>query len=199
MSRDRGDHWRFDGIDVWRRDYRPGTRGEPQARQVLAQALGVADPQALPIRREARGRPWLDAPLAHLDTGWSHSGDQLLVALGDARRVGVDLERLRPRPRALLLAERFYHPQELRWLLGLPPEQQEAAFVRLWCAKEAVLKAHGHGLSFGLERFWVGEQDGQLRVLESHRDLGPAEQWRLREWQPLPGYRAALAWHPRMP
>jgi len=191
------DHWRFDDIDVWRLAHRPGDRGEPQARVVLASALGIDDPQSLPIRREDRGRPRLDAPLSHLDTGWSHSGDQLLVALGGEQQLGVDLERLRPRPRAMLLAERFYHPQELRWLLSLPPERQQPAFVRLWCAKEAVLKAHGHGISFGLERFWIGEDEGRLRVLESPPELGRAEDWRLREWQPLPDYLAALAWHPR--
>src|SRR3546814_3037285 len=62
------------------------------------------------------------------------------------------LELLRPRPRALALAERFFVRSETGALLALPAEAREAAFVRLWCAKEAVLKAHGRGLAFGLDR-----------------------------------------------
>src|SRR3546814_6516543 len=65
-------------------------------------------------------------------------------------RSGADLELLRPRPRALALAERFFVRSETGALLALPAEAREAAFVRLWCAKEAVLKAHGRGLAFGL-------------------------------------------------
>src|SRR3546814_13489669 len=51
-----------------------------------------------------------------------------------------------------LLAERFFVRSETGALLALPAEAREAAFVRLWCAKEAVLKAHGRGLAFGLDR-----------------------------------------------
>ena len=90
----------------------PGQRGEPQARQVLAQALG-ADPETLPLVRDDKGRPELSGPLAHYGTGWSHSGEVLLVALGEGVRLGVDLELLRPRPRLLEIVRRFFHPR--RW------------------------------------------------------------------------------------
>lgn len=188
-------HWKLGPADVWLYPHRLRERGEPTARLALAQALGQR-PDALPIERDERGRPHLLAPFHSHDLGWSHSGDALLVALGQSAQVGVDLEKMRPRPRAMILAERFFHPEELRWLQGLPDQAREPAFVRLWCAKEAVLKAHGHGLSFGLDRLCFAEQDGALHLSHCDRRLGPASDWTLHEWSPLTDYRAALAWRP---
>ena len=79
---------------------------------------------------------------------------------------------------------------------------RDHAFLRLWCAKEAVLKAHGHGVSFGLHRLRFGEeghgyQHGNLRLVECDPELGEPAQWQLRELQPAPGYLGALAWRPR--
>jgi len=164
---------------------------------VLARALG-RPPHALPITRDAQGRPHFFEPLRHLETGWSHSGEALLVALGEGVELGVDIEHLRPRPRRLEIAQRFFHSEETRWLLACPPEVRETAFVRLWCAKEAVLKAHGQGLSSGLprRRFGTDAQD-RLHLLECDPGLGRAGDWRLHEWAPRADYRAALAWHPR--
>jgi 4'-phosphopantetheinyl transferase len=143
--------WRFGPVTVWRRPHVPGQRGEPQARQVLAQALG-ADPQTLPLVRDDKGRPELSGPLAHYGTGWSHSGEVLLVALGEGVRLGVDLELLRPRPRLLEIVRRFFHPEEVAWLERLDEAGREHWFFRVWCVKEAMLKAHGQGISFGLHR-----------------------------------------------
>lgn len=143
--------WRFGPVTVWRCPHVPGQRGEPQARQVLAQALG-ADPQTLPLVRDDKGRPELSGALAHYGTGWSHSGEVLLVALGEGVRLGVDLELLRPRARLLEIVQRFFHPEEVAWLESLDEAGREHWFFRVWCAKEAMLKAHGQGISFGLHR-----------------------------------------------
>jgi len=191
--------WRFGPVRVAALPHVPGQRGEPQVRGLLADWLGETG--APPLARDPSGRPRLLAPHQHHDTGWSHSGERLLLALGQGVTLGVDLERLRPRPRALELAERFFAPGEARRLRALPPERRELAFLRLWCAKEAVLKAHGHGLSFGLHRLeFAPERDGAdapLRLLTSDPALGAASDWHLHEWVPQPGYLAALAWHPR--
>lgn len=188
--------WRHEGVDLWLLAHALRQRGEPGARHVLAQALDQhAD--TLPIVRDAQGRPHFTAPLRHLETGWSHSGDALLVALGRDVELGVDVERLRPRPRAMEVAQRFFHPREAEWLHALQGTARDEAFFRLWCAKEAVLKAHGQGLSFGLHRLRFEQDDQRLRLAECDASLGRAEDWRLHDWQPMPGYHAALAWHPR--
>ena len=188
--------WRLDGIALWLLPHAPRQRGEPAARERLAQVLDVA-PHALPITRDPQGRPHFIAPLHHLETGWSHSGEALLLALGEDVELRVDIERLRPRPRAMELARRFYHPDETAWLQSLDDDASMLAFVRLWCAKEAVLKAHGQGISFGLHRFHVDLDDDGVRLAACDPALGHADDWRLHEWSPAPGYRAALAWHPR--
>lgn len=178
---------------LWLLPHPPRERGEPTARPVLGEALGCGA-ERLPLSRSTQGRPLLGPPFATYDTGWSHSGEHLLLALGEAIQLGVDLERLRPRPRAAELARRFFHPQEVDWLQSLPEDERELGFLRLWCAKEALLKAHGKGLSFGLDKLIFAEDQGRLHLIACDDALGQATEWTLHEWIPLPGYRAALAW-----
>lgn len=185
--------WAFDGVRVWRLPHRPGTHGEAAARALLGEVFALP-PQALPLARDARGRPQLHAPLDGLDCNWSHSGQRLLLALGEGLRLGIDVELVRPRPRVAALAERYFHPDEAAWLRAQPDDARLQAFVRLWCAKETVLKAHGEGIAFGLEKLRFGEHDGRLRLDACVPALGTPADWTLHEWAPEPGYRAALAW-----
>jgi 4'-phosphopantetheinyl transferase len=169
----------------------PGGRGEPAARDWLAGRLGV-DGAALPLERDLHGRPRLGDP--DRDCNWSHSGPWLLVALADRARVGVDIEAMRPRPRALEIARRYFHPREAEVLAALPAGARDAAFLRLWCAKEAVLKAHGRGLAHGLDRFEVAgfAGDGEaLRIARDDGGLGPG--WALAELD-CPQAVAVVAW-----
>ncbi len=181
---------------VWVVPHLPRTRGEPTARPLLSQAL-QCEASALPLHRDPGGRPRLGAPYTHFDTGWSHSGEALVLALGESVQLGVDIERVRPRPRLLELAQRFFHVDETAWLHSQPEQAMVESFVRLWCAKEAVLKAHGQGLSFGLHKLVFTEQDRTLRLQACDAALGKPEDWRVHEWAPLSGYCAALAWRER--
>lgn len=186
----------FGPVTTWRCPHVPGAHGEPQARVLLGRALDVA-PAAVPLRRDARGRPYLVDAAGGWDTGWSHSGDQLLVALGQGVRLGVDLERIRARPRMMEVVRRYFHPVEIAALEALPEDQRSGLFFRLWCAKEALLKAHGHGISFGLHRLAFVAGEHGLVLAECDPVLGRAADWRLVEWQATPVFRAALAWRPR--
>jgi 4'-phosphopantetheinyl transferase len=177
----------------WRwQAHRRGDPAEPAARAWLADQLGLAG-EALPLVRDARGRPRLLT--ARHDCSWSHSGEGLLVVLAQGVTVGADCERLHARPRALALAQRFFTPAEHDWLATQPAgDARDRAFLRLWCAKESVLKAHGHGLSFGLERLRFESSDAGLRLVECDPALGPSRDWTLHEFSPAHGYVAALAW-----
>ena len=173
--------------------YRRGEAAEPLARSWLARELGIAAP-ALGLWRDGHGRPHLDAAHAGIDANWSHSGELLLVALARGARVGADIEFLRPRPSAMTLARRFFTPFEAEQLAALPHDAAETRFVRLWCAKEAVLKAHGRGLSFGLEKLTFElDDDGPPRLVACDPALGAPEVWQLHAWTPVPGYLATLA------
>jgi 4'-phosphopantetheinyl transferase len=132
-----------------------------------------------------------------MDLGWSHSGEVLVLALGESVELGIDVERIRNRPRLGELAQRFFHADEFCWLQAQAEESRIDAFVRLWCAKEAVLKAHGQGLSFGLHKLVFAPVDGVLRMTRCDAALGSPADWNLHEWVPLEGYRAALAWRRR--
>jgi 4'-phosphopantetheinyl transferase len=179
------------GLQVAWLPYHPGAPAEHAVRAWLGDWLAIPA-AAVVLSRDGRGRPRLDH--APLDVNWSHSGDGLLVACGPGLRVGIDLERVHTRPRALELARRFFAPPEQAWLEAQPADMRDEAFLRLWCAKEAVLKAHGHGLSFGLHRLVFAETGDALQLVETDPALGAPAAWTLREFVPHAGYRAALAW-----
>ena len=129
------------------------------------------------LHRDLRGRPRLAAGLG--DIGWSHSGDALLLAWVPTGVVGVDIEtKARPVP-ALRIARRYFADDEVAALTALADAARDDAFLRLWCAKEAVLKAHGHGLSFGLHRLAFDPADASPRLLRCDPALGAAADWRL--------------------
>ncbi len=177
---------------VWL-DHDQGLPAEPLARHWLADVLGCG-PDAVALERDALDRPRLGATHRGWDVSWSHSGQGLLIAMGEGVDIGADLERIKPRPRALALARRFLAGSEADWLCSLPIEAHELAFLRLWCAKEAVLKAHGRGLAFGLDKLAFAEVDGALRLLSCDTLLGQPHDWSLREFVPHDGYLAAIAW-----
>lgn len=185
-------------IPAWHwRPWSPGRPAEAAVRAWLSPRLGcTAD--AIDLVRDAHGRPRL-AQAHGGDVSWSHSGGGLVMAFTRGATVGVDLEREQPRPRALVLARRYFTAGEADWLQAQSGEAARSlAFVRLWCAKEAVLKAHGRGLAFGLDRLAFAEHDGALSLVAADPALGEAAHWRLHEFAPRPGYRAALAWRPSL-
>jgi len=180
---------------AWR-PYRHGLRAEPLVREWLAGELDTTA-DALAIQRTGHGRPCLHPPHADWDASWSHSGGGLLMALAHGLRVGIDLEVHRPRPKAQVLADRFFAPCEAAALAAMPDPLREAAFVRLWCAKESVLKAHGQGLSFGLHRLAFEYAGGDWRLAACDPALGTPADWTLRTFRPAPDYLATVAWRAR--
>jgi 4'-phosphopantetheinyl transferase len=91
------------------------------------------------------GKPYLPA-VPDLCFNLSHSHELALIAVAWGFEVGVDVERLRPLPECLSIAERFFPPGEVEGLLEVPADSREVEFFRRWTRIEAVLKARGVGL-----------------------------------------------------
>ncbi len=83
----------------------------------------------------------------------------------------------------------------LRWIstgrtAATTPPWRSTAFLELWTAKEAVLKATGRGIAFGLHRLQVTREPPRLTWL----DGDDANAWQLQRLQMGDAYVAALAW-----
>ncbi len=186
-------------IHLWRIPYAPvqgrapliallGTYlGRPAAEVVLDQVPGGKPRLALgAFAMNDRGL---------LEFNWSHSGDYALIALARGNALGVDIERFGKERRALEIARRFFAPTEAEALARIEARARDDAFIGLWCAKEAILKADGAGISFGLERLVfarAGDVDWRLARIDAA--LGAADDWTLKSFDAAPGYHGTLAW-----
>jgi 4'-phosphopantetheinyl transferase len=185
------EHLRDDEIHVWQLDYRP-QHGRGPLRSVLGAYLGIAAEHVTLVDGE-HGRPALaDTHDPSLGFNWSHSGHHALIAVGRWVTPGIDLEQLRARPRALEIARRYFSVDETAALLALPTTARDAAFLELWTAKEAVLKALGRGLAFGLDRLSIASTANQLILQRLEGDDVGA--WQLQRLSVDTTLVAALAW-----
>lgn len=139
----------------------------------LEQTLG----QGWRLTRSVHGAPELTQP-----PGWwlsrSHADGLDLLLLSRQGPVGVDLES-RERRLSTAVRARLLGPAEAAWN---DPARPELA-VLAWCAKEALTKALGRGIAYGLHRLVLGAPPaarfGLVRLRLAAAD-GPAAQWRWR-------------------
>jgi 4'-phosphopantetheinyl transferase len=92
------------------------------ARGALREILGrylERDPAAIELRFGERGKPMLADSDALLRFNLSHSGELALIAIGEKREVGIDVQSIGSRP---------------------------ARFYADWTRREAIAKCHGSGL-----------------------------------------------------
>jgi len=163
-------------------------------RVLLGECLDM-DPREVRFSQTARGKPRLAGPEpAAVRFNVSHSHGLALVALTGRCEVGVDLERVRPFSDEMGLADRFFTPREADALRALDAAGRLETFFRLWTRKEAYLKAHGLGLSCGLERVEVSHTlEDPAHVVHIDGDRREAARWSLRTLAPAAGYVGALA------
>ncbi|MGP1666079.1 MAG: 4'-phosphopantetheinyl transferase family protein [Rhodanobacter sp.] len=176
---------------MWQLDYQHA-QGRTPLCATLAGYLGISA-AAVGLVEGPHGRPSLDQRHDQtLQFNWSHSGEHAIIAIARGLTPGIDVERRRPRTRALELAQRFFSDSEAAALAALPSDQRSAAFLELWTAKEAVLKALGRGIAFGLHRLEVSRTQGQLQL--QRLDGEDATAWQLQALSLNTELIAALAW-----
>jgi len=111
----------------------------------LRAILGTYTAAPLDFAAGEYGKPYLSSDI-ELKFNLSHSDGMALVAVVRGIEIGVDVERFRPMPECMTLAERFFPPLEAATLAEAPPQGREVEFFRAWTRIEARLKARGIGL-----------------------------------------------------
>ena len=164
----------------FRRDAARFVVGRAALRTILGEVLRV-EPRTIRLTYGPYGKPELGEPFdrAGLRFNLSHSDSVGLCAVTRRRRVGVDIERLRPVPEWEAIADRMFSPQECHALRRLPAAQRREAFFSGWTRREAYAKALGEGFSARLE--------------DLERDPPGPPRWSLEALVPEPGYVAAVA------
>lgn len=124
--------------------------GEMLARKAIAQRCGV-EAESIKFETAEHGKPF--AVGLDMEFNISHSGNLVACAVSD-QPVGVDIELIRPVD--LRTAKHFCTPEELEYLFGHTPSEDEFTkseevmvlhrFFQIWTTKEAVGKCRGIGL-----------------------------------------------------
>jgi 4'-phosphopantetheinyl transferase len=173
-------------VDVWRL---AAPRGAPAVRELIACYAGER-PESLRIVPGPHGKPTLDA--AALRFNLSHSGGTTLLAFALGVDVGIDIEHARTLRRRDALLARCFTPDERAQVCAA--RDPDAALLAAWTAKEALVKAIGRGIAYGLRHVHLDlPAAGAPCLVALDGPAGPARRWRLRSLPPLPGSAAALA------
>ncbi len=163
------------------------------ARGILRELLGnylKLSPAGLQFGYANRGKPSLEGGTGYssLQFNLSHSGGLAVYAFSQGRRLGIDVERIRPQLAAEDIARRYFAAGELAELQALPPQSRADGFFLCWTRKEAYVKAHGAGLSIPLDSFAVSLTPGSPAELQSV----DSARWSMHSFEPSSGYVATI-------
>jgi len=188
-ERARAERFRFE------RDRRRFIVGRGILRSILGRYLCMA-PDRVQFCTGAYGKPHLAAShgCSALCFNLAHSCELVLYALTLGRKVGVDLEYLRPMPDAAQIAQQFFSPFEYETWRALPEAQKQEAFFNCWTRKEAYLKAIGEGMARSLDSFDVSLVPGQpARLYSVNGRSDEAKCWSLTTFVPAANSLATVA------
>jgi 4'-phosphopantetheinyl transferase len=153
-------------------------RRQPGRRWVAARwALRIAlgrylgeDPAEIELALSGHEKPRLAAP-GPLRFNLIHSEALALIAIGEERELGVDVERIDPDRDLVALARTGLDPGDAGAVSAAPAERRAEVFYAAWTRREAVAKCFGEGLG----------------------RPPPAEPVEVKELDAGPGWAAALA------
>ncbi|MEJ8567242.1 4'-phosphopantetheinyl transferase family protein [Elongatibacter sediminis] len=169
-------------------------------RLLLGAYLGLSG-KDVSLVRSVKGKPVLDAAVHQtgLQFSMAKSGDKVLVGVCSFNPIGVDLEPADRRAHnAMRVARRYFHPDEADDLTAMPAAGRDAAFVRAWACKEAVVKASGQGIANQLCRFRIEMSPDRPAAIHA-MEGDDAEGWALTLLRPEAGFVGAVAvQHPRL-
>jgi 4'-phosphopantetheinyl transferase len=178
--------------------------GRAVLRALVASYLRIA-PEEASFTYGPKGKPALGAvasPLREAADSFhfnvSNSGDLAAYAFTLDCEIGVDIEHRRRLLEIEGIARRFFAPDEVSELMGLPEGERHEGFFNCWTRKEAYIKAVGDGLSVPLDSFEVTLQPGvAARMIALDGSVAAAQRWTLQAFTPAPDYAGAIAYQDR--
>ena len=125
---------------------------------LLARAGNIAGDQ-VQITNGVQGKPELDHDLhsSSIFFNISHTEGLCVIALSRQFEVGVDVEKIRWMKELKSMARSYLAPEEYTHWADKADGDRNQYFYECWCAKEAVLKAVGCGLTI---------HPGQINMIE---------------------------------
>jgi 4'-phosphopantetheinyl transferase len=159
---------------------------------------GYLDMQASEIRfvYGPQRKPAVDLPRGNktLHFNLAHCNEWAAYVFGWERPVGIDLEHIRPVSDVDDLVQRFFSPRESTLIRSLSGEKKWDTFFQIWTCKEAILKAHGSGLTTPLDQFEISVgADGSVTTTLLTEDLSQLADWKLQLFELIPGYKSAIS------
>lgn len=150
-------------------------------------------PRQLWIRYGRYGKPYLseESNQKKISFNLSHSKDTVLYAFSYDRKIGIDIEFLRPVSKADKIVERFFSEEERAYYSMNGSESKREKFFKLWCSREAYSKALGSGLHLPRGDISISLVSGQSIKKVQGGTSGP--EIRLYELSADKGYSAYLA------
>lgn len=147
--------------------------------------------RALIIKTGPNGKPFVENHF-QLCFNISHSGSIAVIAITD-RDVGIDVEHLERQVDTAAVLRRFFSPAEQASYAQYQQTDPRCTFFRGWTRKEAVLKATGEGIA-GLAHNEISFAPALPHAMQTYRNSAEtAHTWFFHEFEPAPGYIAALA------
>ncbi len=166
-------------------------------REVVAHYLKLP-PAEVPLEIKQNKPPQVTGPasMTGLQLSMSSSDDQAVVSVAWHRRVGIDIERIRPEFEDTGIAKSFFSQAENAHLEALPAARMRLAFFRIWARKEAYVKAIGLGLSRDLASFDVICPDDNLTpkdeaLVNDRKVSGGHRPWLVRDVARVSGFALA--------
>jgi 4'-phosphopantetheinyl transferase len=154
-------------------------------RNILSKQLPIS-PEKLIFTENAHKKPLIDGLYFNL----SHSRDKMLLAVSESTPLGIDVEYVDAGIVTDGLAKTSFSPDEYKNFLNVADDKKVRAFFHLWTCKEAVIKAIGEGIYFGLDNFTIDVNEPRLLSIKND----DASVWQLQHIKAPNGFEAAIAW-----
>jgi 4'-phosphopantetheinyl transferase len=139
------------------------------------------------------GKPFLKSPNENYCFNLSHSFEYGLLAIAMNSELGIDIENMNRHVDEIKLSTRFFSENEAKSLKEMDKHQRKTAFFNTWSSKEALLKATGKGISYGLNKFELSISANSPAHIISTSDAQDDHSWILIDLPNIDNYASALA------